>query len=655
MKKIKNLFPYLKNKFQSNQNETDNALLGMAKKIKVKSSSLKDRVEKYKKYRKDLKTVIADIKKLEEEFDDHKDLKAFKAHKKELESYILEIEQTFYDDKKGLWLGMAVDLKDVDSGTFLLYLEWGKLHNHFVVYGTSGFGKSRLFAIIMRQMIAHGWNVFAVDPKVGAEQEIARWMYEFALQEGCNNSVMRITASHPDLSDRLNPIFGMDDEEIAAACRSLSSSGAGVESASEKYFSGQVYRIAFAILKSMRFLEKVTYYGHEDDLVSKIISEAENYMKFKEMADLEVDYEDDDFSIPDISSISLEQIIKKRDVKIDISPFDRTLVTFKELAYFGQFAHLEELAELVNVYPIPKISEKKDLQELKRLKLEATEQIKPLIAMGNDRYSAVGDTFSTIIGQLAFGNIGKIFTSTRINPLRIKLKTDRVLTILEPAPLRFEAVSEMMIKIFIRMFISMFGEIGASGRGLENRSACLIDEAKPMAFPGIEELYNKARSLGMTLGAFYQSTSDPKLKLGETLADIVDDNTATKIYMKQDSLSSRVEAAESLGSVKVAVNIHMSDVDVAGGGRNTIIHEDRVVATAEHIDELQIGEAYIKHYGKKYFVKFPYQSDPDDSIQIEMPELETETIMNQLKEINDNIMMQMQNIKNMNFEDESGA
>jgi len=647
MNKLKTIIPTLKENIFGRYTKSDEALLSSAKKVKVKKVNIKKRVEQYIQYRKDLNTINKDIKKLEEEFEDHKDLKAFKSHRTEIESYIQEIEKTFYDEKKGLWLGMAIDLKDIDKGAFLLYLEWKKLHNHFVVYGTSGFGKSRLFAIIMKQMIAFGWNVFAVDPKGGESQEIARWMYEFAMKEGCNDSVMRIIASYPDISDRLNPIFGMDDEEIATACRSLASSGSGVESSSEKYFSGQVYRIAFAILKSMRFLEKVTYYGHEDDLIKQIIAEAENYMKFKEMADMDLEYEDNDFSIPDISKISLEQILKTKDADVGISPFNRTLVTFKELSYFGQFAHLEELAELINIYPLPDIKSTKDLHELKRLKMEANEQIKPLIAMGSDRYSAVGDTFSTIIGQLAFGSIGKIFTSTRINPLRIKLKNDRVLTIFEPAPLRFEAVSEMMIKIFIRMFISMFGEIGATGRGLKHRAVLLVDEAKPMVFPGIEEIYNKARSLGMTIGAFYQSSSDAKLKLGETLADIVSDNTATKIYMKQDSLSSQEEAAKSLGSTKVAVNIHMGSVDTAGGGKNTIVHEERTLVNPEHIDELQIGESYIKHYGKKYFVKFPYQGDPDDAIQIEMPELESETIMNKLQEINANIMNQMQNIKDI--------
>jgi len=627
---------------------TDNIFLKMAKKFLVKERSEKERLDEYIKYRKDIAelTKTLDELKLEEPSKKtEKNIEAYKIIRDETEEHMKELEETFYNEKKGLWLGLAVDLEDLDGGVFLLYLEWKKLHNHFVVYGTSGFGKSRLFAIIMRQIIKFGWNVFAIDPKGGDAQEIARWMYEFALKEGRQDSVMRIIASYPDLSDRCNPIFGMTDEEIASLNKSFSATGVGAESASEKYFSGQMYRISLAILKGTRYLEKVCYYGHEDDLMNEIIDEAEKYIKFKEMANSDVDYEDDNIIIPDIAKISLEQILKKDVNSIDISPFHRTLITFKELAYFGQFVHLEELKNLIDTYPIPNTTNQKDLKEMKYLKNEAIGSINPLIAMGSDKYNAVGDTFSVFMGQLAFGSIGKILTTTRINPLRFQLRKESVLVLFEPAPLRFEAVSEMMVKVFIRMFISIFGEIGASGRTMDRRIALLIDEAKPMVFPGIEELYNKARSLGMTIGAFYQSKSDAKLKLGETLADIIDDNTATQFFMKQVSSASQAEVAGSLGTVKVPVNVHMASVDSNGGGKSTVVFEDRDLAQSNHIDKLQIGEAYIRHYGKKYFVKFPFQSDPAGNIDIEMPELESETIFNELDKIDKILQERMEEAK----------
>ncbi len=612
-------------------------LTNMANRIKPNKKQ-QHSVEEYINYRRDIKKTSESIKELTDKgFSSNKDkITILKKHKKETEELLIKIEESFYDSNKGLWLGVAVDLESDEMNPFLLYLSWEKLYNHFVVYGTSGYGKSRLFAIILRQIMNFGWNVFAVDPKGGEQQEIAKWLYEFAIKEGKNNKVMRIMASYPDISDKLNPIFGMSDEEIANMSYSLVSTGVGVEDASEKYFSGQVFRISLAILSAITFLEKVAYYNNEDELLKEVEQEAIKYMQFRETANLETTYEDDSIIFPDVAKISLHDLTRDKDKSFGISPYNRILISFKELAYFGQFKHLEELRDLVKEYPVPRIDNKNTLKTIKELQHNAINALEPLINMGEDHYNKVGDTYSVMMGQLAFGSIGKIFTSTRINPLRFKLKRDSVITLFEPAPLKFEKVSEMMVKVFIKMFISIFGEVGATGRKMNNRVALLVDEAKPMVFPGIEELYNKARDLGMTIGAFYQSKSDSKLKLGETLADIVDDNTATQIFMKQVSYSSQEEVAKTFGTKKIAVNMNMGEIDSIDG-RNVVSHEDRDIVKPTDIDKLQIGEAYIRHYGKKYFVKFPYQADPDSTITIDMPELESENIFSELEKINERI------------------
>ena len=609
-------------------------LTNMANKVRPNKEQ-EPSLNEYIQYIRDIKDIDKDIKTLKEKgYNINKDkIIKLQAHKKEIENLLTRLEESFYNVDKGIWFGVATDLEDEEMDPFLLYLDWDKLYNHFVVYGTSGYGKSRLFAIILRQIIKFEWNVFAVDPKGGEQQEIAKWLYEFAIKEGKNNKVMRIMAAYPDISDKLNPIFGMSDEEIANMSYSLVSTGVGVEDASEKYFSGQVFRISLAILSAITFLEKVAYYGNEEELIKEIEKEAIKYLQFKEMANLETTYEDDNIIFPDVVKISLHDLIMDKNKNYGISPYNRILISFKELAYFGQFEHLEELRDLVKEYPLPTINDRGTLRKIKELQYNAINMLEPLIGMGKEHYSKVGDTYSVMMGQLAFGSIGKIFTSTRINPLRFKLKNDSVITLFEPAPLKFEKVSEMMIKVFIKMFISIFGEVGASGRKMSNRVALLVDEAKPMVFPGIEELYNKARSLGMTIGAFYQSKSDSKLKLGETLADIIDDNTATQIFMKQVSFSSQEEVSKTFGSKKIAVNMNMGEIDSIDG-RNVVSYEDRAIVEPTHIDKLQIGEAYIRHYGKKYFVKFPYQADPDDTIVIDMPELESENIFSELEKIN---------------------
>ena len=593
-------------------------------------------LDEYIKARKEWKKIQLAI----QNEPDKEKKKILEAHEKSVIEKINEIEENFYNPNKGLWLGIAMDIEDVvdnpEADIFLLYLDWKKLTNHFSVYGTSGYGKSRLFAIILRQMVATGWSIFAVDPKGGEKKEIANWIYEYAIKHNRNHTVMRIMASYPNESDKMNPIFGMSDEEISNFCKSLTVTGVGVESSDEKYFTGQVYRIALAICSATRFLEKSAFADEDGQkvLYDRIVHEAQKYMAFKNN-ETETFYEDDEYIFPDAPRVANSPTQSMDDTeRIDIDPFNRTLITFKELAYYGQYDNLKDLYDRVNTATLPNIDKntkegKRLLSELRELKAVALGTLKPLVNMDKAKYDAVGDTFSVLMSQLAYGPIGKIFCTIRVNPLRFKMKSDEgVIVLFEPAPMRFESVSEMMMKVYIKMFLSLFGEIGSSGKGVKRRVALMIDEAKPMMYPGIDELYNKTRQLGMTIGAFFQSKSDLKSKLGDVLADIVEDNTATQIFMKQVSATSQEEVAISFGTKKMAVNVHMSEVDTPGG-RNTIMHEERPLLVSTDIDGLQIGEAVIRHYGKKYFVKFPIQKDAQDIMDMELSPLESEIVYDQ--------------------------
>jgi len=298
----------------------------------------------------------------------------------------------------------------------------------------------------------------------------------------------------------------------------------------------------------------------------------------------------------------------------------------------------------VENFPIPNIKDPQKLRELKEIKNTALNTLAPLLSMDKTHYQKIGDTFSVIMSQLAFGAIGKIFCDIRINPLRMKLKSkEGVLVLFDPAPLRFEKVSEMMMKIFLKMFLSLMGEVGASGRGMHKRVMLLVDEAKTMIFPGIEELYNKARQLGMSIGAFFQSKSDPKSKVGEVLADIIEDNTALQIFMKQISASSQEEIAKSFGTKRDVVNMFMAEVDKVEG-RNTVYYENKPYVEPFLLDKLKVGEAFIRIEGKKYFVKFPIVSDPNLEFDIEMPKLESEILYSQLEKAQDSIAKAYANV-----------
>lgn len=619
------------------------------KKIKV-GFRRKNDFQAYMRINNDIMLIVEDIEHLKSTAayqDVEEEIKALTAQKKDLENYLVELEEKFYDVNKGLWIGVAYDLESETMEPFLLYLAWNKLHNHFDVYGTSGYGKSRLMALMMRQMIKFGWSLMAIDPKGGEKQEVAQWVYDFAAEAGKNEHVMRIMTTYPDISDKGNILFGLGNDEISSMCSSLTVSGTGAQSSDEMFFSGQVYRTTMAILNATTYLEKAAYTTKE--INEQIRKEVQKYIDFKEHKNTPAEYTNNDYNFYDISKIALTDIVEKRDKTI-ISPFNRTLLTFRELSYFSNYDRLKELHQLVIDYPLPtRITEPKQIAEIKELKRTALISLEDVVNKEKAFFEKIGDSLSILLSQLAYGPIGQIMCDIRINPILQKIRDkEGVIIIFQPAPMRFEKVSEMMIKCYTRMFLSLFGTVGATGRGIHKRVAMIVDEAKPMMFPGIEEIYNKARQLGMTIGALYQSRSDMKFKLGEILSDIVQDNTGTTIMMKQGSFSSCEETAKGLGTKKVAINVNMREQD-GGGGRSTVVFEDREIASAGDIDGLGIGEGIIKHYGKKYYAVFPYQKDPMP-INVVMPKLEAEELFEAVEGIENSIKSQMYRIEEYNID-----
>lgn len=622
------------------------------KKYKFSKSQVKI-FEEYTLVNQDIMQLVNDIEHLKE-VDDFDSIKILEAAKKKLEKMVVELEKNFYDVKKGLWIGVAQDLESDDYKQFLLYLPWKNLHNHVEVFGTSGFGKSRLMAIILRQLIAFGWSLMCMDPKGGQKQEIAQWIYDFAAAANRHHTVSRIMPTYPEISDKGNIIFGLSDEEIGSMCSSMTVSGTGTASSDEQYYSNTVYRIVIGILQGMSFLEKVSYSQKEID--RKIKKEVEKYHSFKNHGGLDIRYEDETILIPDPVEIgnlfdkkNIQEIDRDHNANYLISPFDRTLVTFRELSFYSNFNRLTELTELVRVYPIPKQKTQQLEQQLYDMKETALRTLSDIVSLDKAFFEKTGSSLSILLSMLSYGPIGEILCGTRINPLVQKIREEEgAIVIFQPAPMRFSKVSEILVKCYMNMYLSLFGTIGASGRGLHKRVALVIDEAKPMIFPGVEEIYNKSRELGMSIFALYQSQSDIIFKLGQVLADIVRDNTGTTIYMKQTSESSRVAAASRTGTKKVSINVNMKENE-GMDGRSTVITEDRELVTSSDMDKLGIGEAIIIHGGKKYFCIFPYQEDPMP-INVTMPELKSEILYNKLTAFEQELKNVMTRIDSYNIE-----
>lgn len=237
--------------------------------------------------------------------------------------------------------------------------------------------------------------------------------------------------------------------------------------------------------------------------------------------------------------------------------------------------------------------------------------------------------------------------TVRINPIvnRLFRENKGLICVVQPAPLKFQKVSEMVIKIIIKMFESVFGLIGSTGRGMKRRIGLIIDEAKTAMYPGIEELYNKAAQLGMTIGAYTQSRGDIEYKLGPALAEVVEDCVNTLFYLRTNSKNARDYMADNFGTVRKHSYNYSSQTTVTDG-RFVIETNDENLVTPNHLKELDIGNGFVIHAKEKYRVEFPFQDEPNGII--EMPRLKEEDMIEGLTKLEELIEREISEIDNIN-------
>lgn len=587
------------------------------------------------------------------EYKKRKKLISFKEIEIEEDKIKILLERKWYWEKrlvdvtKGLFLGVGVDLELVKE-LIPIYLDWKKLVNHYFVYGTSQVGKSRLLATHVRQMILNNWNVLIVDPKGGKGQEILSWIIEFAGEAGRTEDLFLINPVYADYTDCFNALYGLGNEEIASMVQLLCKGGGDSDA---DFFADFSYKVILAILYCLEFLETVS--DPDGSIVqSRINNELINYYKLMELRGEQTAKYDklNKIIMPDVTQrMNTKRPHHNHNNNEYSMVVDRTLITFKELAHYSNFDNLQYLIQTMLDFAITDIEDKKILAKLKYLKSEAMNLMRDLKSIKEDFFVKVSTSLTTLLSQLSSGKIGQLLCTVRINPLvnRLYRKDKGLICVIQPAPLKFQKVSEMVLKIILKMFESVFGLIGASGRGMTRKVGLIIDEAKTVMYPGIEELYNKAGGLGMTIGAYTQSRGDIKYKLGTDLAEVVEDCVNTLFYLRTNSKEARDYMAGNFGTIRKHTYNYTSQNTVTDG-KFMIETKDEELVTSNHIKGLGIGNGYVIHAGEKYRVEFPYQAEPMGSI--EMPILKEEEMVTGLTNLEVIIENEMKKMNEINEE-----
>ncbi|PCI30924.1 MAG: hypothetical protein COB67_00270 [SAR324 cluster bacterium] len=615
-----------------------------------------------KKYLKNHKKVVAAEDKLEALETRMAPTKKIESAKTNLMKYLViraGIEERLIDIKRGLYIGFGIDLDNKSNGMQPIYLDWGKLENHDDTIGTTQYGKTYKLGSDVAQCIAKKENLFIVDPKGGKKREILGWTIDALAKTGIPEWLAYINPLFPELSLCVNPIFGMANEEIASTASLLSQGGGAQMSGDANFYGPFAYKVVLASLTALEYLEAVT--STKEDVLSEIKEEVRKYVENEQLRGMDKVSEDtlNELILPDVSErlVFTSEVNKKETLAHSPVNFKRTLITFKELANFSQFHNLEKLREALLLYDVPEGA--KGYYSLMELRNESLALLDEIVLKDAKFYEKVATSLSTLFVQLSTGSIGKVLCTTRINPIVARLydKEKGLVCVIEPVPMKFRQVSDVLLKVFMKMLESVFGSVGVSGRELPRRTHFFIDEGKAAIFPGIEEIYNKAASAGLSIHTYYQSTLDRVSKLGPVDAGVVGDNVNTLYIMKPNDKNSAAFLAETLGTENRLTSNFMSDSGSAGG-RFSAMAEQKAMITPSTLDVLRKGEAFVKHYGKRYRVYFPFMLPPKANIL--MPELNEERTIKEIlayeKEIQENLGLYRISIteKKRNIENDKG-
>ncbi|MFA6195258.1 MAG: TraM recognition domain-containing protein [Sulfurimonas sp.] len=561
--------------------------------------------------------------KLQKELDLH--LASFKA----LETKLVNAEEKMINIERGLYKGIAIDVRDKNYTKIPLYLKFPNINNHVGYTGTTRVGKTKNMINDARQLIRKGWDVIIFDPKGGEGQEILTETIQATFESKRPEDFKFLSPAFPSESEYANLLYGMGDDEGASMIKTFAESVSD-----DAFFTGVVYENTLAALKSLTYIQAAT--DPSGEYTKKIErEELDKYLRLKTLKSVSKKLSISNWnrtSNPNELVIStqkttdrISETFASRTPSLSLYQ-NRSMVTFKILSNFITFASLSNLkttvSSLITIPPIDKIGRERYL-EIVNLRDEALSVLDKVLSTDEKNFSKIAKTHSVLLSQLVYGDIGEVFSGVGINPIANRLLSNEngLVCVMQPYPMKYKTVSNISVMAMLKSIESMMGLVGTSGRSNQRRLAIMIDEAGAVMYKGVEDLFNKAGGLGVTLFVYTQSYEDYSLTLGPTNANVIIDNVNTPITMRMNHPESCKRAAESLGTIRKHQSMYMSTS--TGGGRFSVGNEDDAIALPEDIAELPIGMGYMRHNGSTYLVDFPYIKGLDN-YPIRMPTLENE-------------------------------
>jgi hypothetical protein len=591
-------------------------LFSEKKKVANKSNSI-SKSEKFKEllfWKREFKTINGLLDEAQEE-----ELPELLKRKKVIERRLDIAERNMYDISRGLYFGVGYELGNKsDVKPVPIIANWSKLNNHVGFKGTTRVGKTVNMQGHIEQCIAKGMDVIVIDPKGGVKQDVLSSVVESCHIHNRSEDITYFSPAFPSISQKINVCYGLSNLELSSGF---------VESIStptmDQFYIDTAEGILMAITTSFEYLQEVS---DPTGRLTALLEKAELKRYFAHMNNenqSEYDFlENYGFEEIDMIDEYEKGVLEEQEIlEFQENGFNRSMITFRELEKYAHYKELKNLRTTVKLVEIN--SNVKYRKNVRALRSDALRLLDSALATDEAHFAKVSKTLTNKLAALSVGPIGELLCSIRINPLMNRLlRKDRgLVSVIQPFPMKFKKSAEIFNKMILGMISSMMGAVGAEGRALPRRLAIFIDEAGAVAYPGIQDFFNRAGGLGATVFVYTQTDEDYRESVGETLANIVLDNVNTKGIMRLNSLSSTREAAEEIGTFKQMKTIAM----VSGGGaegRYTTDVQEEYLCSPQDIKSLPVGEGILMHDGKTYYMDFPFRKPPAAAVR--MPELSAE-------------------------------
>lgn len=531
------------------------------------------------------------------------------------------------DISKGMLMGEGIDLRNPyknKPGEELekVFVPWNMLNSHFMCFGTTRQGKTRLMAFMMRQIIEKGDHLILVEPKGSAEQEVFSWIAQYANEFNSLDRVLYWSPERPDMSVKINLLYGQNDEEATATVL-------GSMSVEDEFYEDIANEILMGVLPAFSFLEE-----RVDPLVIEIMERTE-YLKAKlidptdtinkEMLGNQynsglhgrkIDVAEDMIAqnkgnperIRDIKKAAA--VVKKKYENSSGGEIPiRRFVTFEDLAGYTSPEKIKKLHDLVITEIAEAKKEKRSLDMIKRGE-RAERELEKLSSRDAGYFSKVSTSYAVTMTKLSTGNVGKLLCSSKINVLRDEFykKDKRVILVAQPFPMKYTKAANMSIKMLMSMMNNVMGEVGVSGIANKKRVHVMVDEAGSITNNLMLSLANKGGGLGLSLYLYSQSFADYKDVLGEEGATILADNANTKAFFLVNDDKSAETVSALIGGKKKGDMSYGSNEGTTGRLQARAV--DEALVPPHLITQLDAMSYVLKTGNQVYMMAAPFQRDP---------------------------------------------